>query len=235
MAGLKASSAKAVVLIDADLEHPPNLIKQMYEIWFNKKAKMIYAKCTDRTNQSFLKSKFSQIFYYISNLISDIKLESGVKDYRLMDRVVINELIKMNEYHRFSKMMFEWVGFETVCLEYSIQNSAIRNSNWNFLGLFKYAIDGIISFSTKPLRLAFWVGLIISLISGIYGLYIVFDTLIAGNDVKGYPSLVTIILFLGGIQLIVLGVIGEYLARIYEEVKKRPHYIIEETLDKDEK
>lgn len=232
LAGLSNAKGKAVVLMDADLQDPPNLIKQMYEIWYTKDAKIIYAKRNSRKGENYIKSKFSEAFYIISNFLSDVKIESGVRDFRLMDRVVVDELVKMDEYHRFSKMMFAWVGFERVCLEYEYEPRLAGKTSWSFWGLFNYAIEGIVSFSTKPLKLAFWVGLLISLISGIYGLYIVFDTLITGNDVKGYPSMLTIILFLGGIQLIFLGIMGQYIARIYEEVKKRPHYITEENTTK---
>lgn len=230
LAGLKFSKGKAVVLMDADLQDPPYLIEKMYEIWSKNQAKIIYAKRKDRTGESFMKSKFSEAFYKIANFLSDVKIESGVRDFRLMDRCVIDEIIKMDEYHRFSKMIFAWVGFKHVCLEYDYKPRVAGESAWSFWGLFKYAIEGIISFSTTPLKLAFIVGLIISLFSGFYGLYIIFDTLINGNDVKGYPSLVSIILFLGGVQLMFLGIFGQYLARVYEEVKKRPHYIVENTL-----
>lgn len=174
--------------MDADLQDPPYLIKQMYEIWFNNKAKIIYAKRKNRTGESYIKSKFSEAFYKISNFLSDVKIESGVRDFRLMDRSVVNEIIKMDEYHRFSKMIFAWVGFERICLEYDYEPRVAGKSAWSFWKLFKYAIEGIVSFSTTPLKIAFLIGLIISLISGFYGLYIVFDTLINGNDVKGYPS-----------------------------------------------
>ena len=231
LAGLEKSLGKAVVLMDADLQDPPYLIEQMYKIWINNGAKIIYAKRASRVGESYIKSRLSELFYKISNFLSDVKIESGVRDFRLMDRAVVDELVKMREYHRFSKMMFAWVGFSRVCLEYEYAPRVAGNTSWKFWGLFNYAIEGIVSFSTKPLKMAFWIGFIISAISGIYGIFIILNTLIFGNDVKGYPSLATIILFLGGIQLMFLGIFGQYVARIYEEVKHRPHFIIESEID----
>ncbi len=213
--------------MDADLQDPPYLIEQMYQIWYKDKAKIIYAKRKSRTGESFLKSQFSEMFYKISNFLSDVKIESGVRDFRLMDKAVVDEIVAMNEYHRFSKMMFAWVGFKRVGIEYDYEPRVAGETSWKFWGLFNYAIEGIVSFSTKPLKIAFWIGLFFSTLAGLYMLYIVFDALINGNDVKGYPSMISIMLFLGGVQLMFLGVFGQYIARIYEEVKKRPHYIIE--------
>lgn len=227
LAGLKKAKYDSAILIDADLQHPPYLIKQMYEIWYQNKADMVYAMRKSRGDEGVIKSFFSEVFYKISNIISDVKMRSGVSDFRLIDRKIVNTLINMNEYHRFSKAMFEWVGFNKIPLEYEYEKRVKGHSAWSKIRLFKYAIEGIISFSTMPLKLSFWLGLIISIISGFYGLYIIFDTLVNGNLVRGYPTIITIILFLGGIQLIFLGIIGLYIARIYEQVKTRPHYIIE--------
>ncbi len=231
LAGLKAARGKCTVLMDADLQDPPYLVEQMYQIYRQGKAKIIYAKRSDRKGESFLKAQLSEMFYKISNFLSDVKIESGVRDFRLMDAAVVRELVKMGEYHRFSKMMFAWVGFERARLEYDYQPRMAGTSGWNFAKLFNYAIEGLVSFSTRPIKLAFWVGLAISFASGLYGAFIVLSTLIWGNDVKGYASMVTIVLFLGGVQLVFLGVAGQYIARIYEEVKRRPHFIVEEEID----
>ncbi|EAK0826906.1 glycosyltransferase family 2 protein [Campylobacter fetus] len=230
LAGFRMAKNSGIVLIDADLQHPVYLIEKMYEIWYNNKADIIYAIRKDRKGESFLKSKLSEIFYKISNIISDVKLKPGVSDFRLMDKKVVDILVAMNEYHRFSKAMFEWVGFKKTALEYDYAPRISGKTSWSYMKLFKYAIEGMISFSTTPLKISFWIGLMISFISGAYGIFIVFDTIINGNTVKGYPSMLTIILFLGGIQLIFLGIIGQYIARIYEQVKDRPHYIVEEEI-----
>ena len=170
LAGLQKSIGKAVVLMDADLQDPPYLIEQMYKIWINNGAKIIYAKRASRVGESYIKSRLSELFYKISNFLSDVKIESGVRDFRLMDRAVVDELVKMREYHRFSKMMFACVGFSRVCLEYEYAPRVAGNTSWKFWGLFNYAIEGIVSFSTKPLKMAFWIWFIISAISGIYGI-----------------------------------------------------------------
>ncbi|MWV62984.1 glycosyltransferase [Helicobacter saguini] len=229
LAGLKQAKGEGVILLDADLQDPPNLIPQMINIWLdsNRDTKVIYARRTTRAGESKLRAFLSEQFYRVSNALSEVKIESGVRDFRLMDREVINSLLNMSEYHRFSKAMFAWVGFKRQCLEYEYIPHFKEASSWSFWKLFKYAIEGIVSFSTTPLRFAFIFGFMISLISLCYGLYRFIYTLLYGNLVPGYPSLIVLITFIGGIQLILLGVIGEYIARIYEQVKNRPIYILE--------
>ena len=229
LAGFKHANGDMVVLMDADLEHPPTLITQMVKGYLDG-YKIIYAKRTARPGTSFLKAKFSEAFYEIFNRISGVKIENGVTDYRLMDKSVVNELIKMNEYHRFSKSMFAWVGFKKKCLEFDHKPRTAGESSWSFWKLFNYAIEGFVSFSTTPLRLAFIIGFLASFLSFIYGSYIILKTLIFGVSVSGWATTIVLILFISGIQLIVLGVIGEYIARIYEQVKNRPHFIIEEII-----
>lgn len=229
LAGLRAAKGEAVVLVDADLQHPLELIPKMYKIW-QKGIKIIYTRRKSRDGESPIKRFLSESFYKISNLLSDVKMLSGVSDFRLMDRSVVNALLRMGEYHRFSKAMFEWVGFSKECIEYNYVARSAGVSGWNYVKLFNYAILGIISFSTMPLRIAFFVGLMLSVFSGFYGAFIIIDTISNGKNVPGYASLMTIILFLGGVQLIFLGIIGQYLAQIYEQSKNRPHYIIEEEI-----
>lgn len=212
------------------MQDPPELIFEMYKIWYTTDIKIVYARRKNRDGEGFIKSKLSDLFYKTSNFVSSVKIKSGVRDFRLMDIKIVKILIEMNEYHRFSKAMFEWVGFKKECLEYEYIPRVDGETSWNYIKLFNYAIEGIISFSTMPLKISFYLGIFISLLSGVYGFYIIFNTLINGNDVKGYPSLITIILFLGGVQLIFIGVIGQYVARIYEQNKNRPHYIIEEII-----
>ena len=224
-AGLKASSGDCIALIDADLQDPPTMLLEMYKKWQDKEADIIYARRISRAGESFIRAKLSEGFYILSNLISQVHLESGVRDFRLMDRQVVNALLSMSEYHRFSKAMFEWVGFKKIGLEYEYIPRTQGNSGWSFWKLFKYAIEGFISFSTMPLRVAFVLGFVMSALSLGYGCYAVISTLIFHNAVAGWTSLVAWIAFLGGVQLIILGVIGEYIARIYEQVKSRPHYI----------
>lgn len=224
-AGLQASKGDCVALIDADLQDPPTMLLEMYKKWQDNEADIIYARRISRAGESFIRAKLSEGFYVLSNLISSVHLESGVRDFRLMDRQVVNALLGMSEYHRFSKAMFEWVGFKKIGLEYEYIPRTQGNSGWSFWKLFKYAIEGFISFSTMPLRVAFVLGFVMSALSLGYGCYAVISTLIFHNAVAGWTSLVAWIAFLGGVQLIILGVIGEYIARIYEQVKSRPHYI----------
>lgn len=226
LAGLRHSHGDAIILIDADLQDPAELISQMLYHHFIEGKDIICVKRNDRSGDGIARRIFTHIFYKFHNLINTIKLDNGVRDFRLMSREVVDCILEMGEYHRFSKAIFEWVGFEKIYLEYSYIPREAGVSGWSFWKLFKYAIEGIVSFSTAPLRIAFIAGFFASLIALIYTIYILIDTLIFGNPVKGYPSLVCIILFLGGLQLIVLGIIGEYIARIYEQVKHRPHYFI---------
>lgn len=224
-AGLQASTGDCVAIIDADLQDPPSMLLEMFAKWQAKAADVVYAKRISRKGESFFRAKLSQGFYLLSNLISQVHLESGVRDFRLMDRQVVDALLSMSEYHRFSKAMFEWVGFKRLGLEYEYIPRVQGTSGWSFWKLFKYAIEGFISFSILPLRVAFVLGLMMSVLSVGYGCYAIISTLIFNNAVMGWTSLVAWIAFLGGVQLIILGVIGEYIARIYEQVKHRPLYI----------
>lgn len=231
LAGLEQAQGQGVVLLDADLQDPPSMIVDMVRIWLesSRQTKVIYARRTTRAGESKLRAALSEIFYKISNFISEVKIESGVRDFRLMDREVIEALLQMREYHRFSKAMFAWVGFKRECLEYEYIPHFKESSSWSFWKLFKYAIEGIVSFSTMPLRIAFVLGFFISVFAVCFGIYRIIDTILYGNAVAGYPSLIVIITFIGGIQLMLLGVIGEYIARIYEQVKMRPHFILNAT------
>lgn len=229
LAGLEQAQGQGVVLLDADLQDPPSMIIDMVRIWLesSRETKVIYARRTTRAGESRLRAALSEAFYKISNFISEVKIESGVRDFRLMDREVVEALVQMREYHRFSKAMFAWVGFKRECLEYEYIPHFKESSSWSFWKLFKYAIEGIISFSTMPLRIAFVLGFFISVFAVCFGVYRIIDTILYGNAVAGYPSLIVIITFIGGIQLMLLGVIGEYIARIYEQVKMRPHFILD--------
>lgn len=224
-AGLKESSGDCVVIMDADLQDPPSLLPKMFNLWLQNKADIVYARRTNRVGEGFVRSKLSESFYALHNYISSVNLESGVRDFRILDRQVVNALLQMGEYHRFSKAMFEWVGFKKMGLEYENIPRFHGNSGWSLWNLFKYSIEGFISFSTVPLRIAFIIGFIMSLFSLIYGLYAIISTLCFDNAVRGWTSIVALIVFIGGMQLIILGIIGEYIARIYEQVKHRPIYI----------
>ncbi|TLD83889.1 glycosyltransferase [Helicobacter sp. MIT 11-5569] len=231
LAGLQNSKGDAIVLIDADLQDPIELIFEMVQIYCSNKTDIVCVKRTNRKGESQIRAAFSEVFYKIAQLISEVRIQSGIRDFRLMSKEVVEAILSLKEYHRFSKAIFEWVGFKKVCLEYEYIPREAGISGWSFWKLFKYGIEGLVSFSTLPLRLAFIFGFIFSMVSFAYGAWIIIDTLIFGSDVKGYPSLMCAIIFLGGIQLMGLGIIGEYIARIYEQTKNRPHFIIKENYD----
>lgn len=229
LAGLRTSRTTLTCIMDCDLQHPPRLLIEMIDKYIksNETLKMITAKRRNRSGDSVLRTIFSEGFYKINNLISPVKLESGIGDFRLIHRDALDSILEINEYHRFSKAIFEFVGFKKEVIEYDYIDRESGNSKWNFLKLFVYAVEGIVSFSTIPLKIITLIGFVIFALSSIYGIYIIIDTILFGNDVKGYPSIVTLISFFGGLQIILLGIIGEYIARIYEQSKNRPHYFIE--------
>lgn len=229
LAGLRASRTTLTCIMDCDLQDPPQLLIEMIDKYIksNETLKIITAKRRNRSGDSVLRTIFSEGFYKINNLISPVKLESGVRDFRLIHRDALDSILEINEYHRFSKAIFEFVGFKKEVIEYDYIDRESGNSKWSFLKLFVYAVEGIVSFSTIPLKIITLIGFVIFALSSIYGIYIIIDTILFGNDVKGYPSIVTLISFFGGLQIILLGIIGEYIARIYEQSKNRPHYFIE--------
>ncbi len=229
LAGLKMSRADFVGIIDADLQHSPELIPEMLKAVADEGYDIAAARRVDRSGEAKLKSAFSRAFYKLINRISDAQIEEGAQDFRIMSRKVVNAIISMPEYNRFSKGIFSWVGFKTKWFEHENQKRVAGTTKWSFWKLFTYAVDGIIGFSTAPLKLSLIVGTFTSLIGFLYALYTIVKTLIFGPDVNGYPSLICAILIIGGLVLISLGITGEYIARMYMEVKNRPDYIINET------
>lgn len=225
-AGIDYSFGEVVIPIDADLQDPPELIEDMIKRWENG-YDVVLAKRVDRSTDSFLKRNTALLFYKIHNSISATNIPDNVGDYRLMSRKVVNSLKAMPENQRFMKGLFAWVGFNTAEVEYTRAARKSGGSKFNGWKLWNLALDGITSFSTLPIRIWLYLGFVISTLSLSYGLFIIFKTLILGVDVPGYASLLTSILFLGGIQLIGIGLIGEYIGRIYMESKKRPLYIVE--------
>ena len=225
-AGLDFSCGEVVIPIDADLQDPPELIKDMLTC-FQEGYDVVQAKRIDRSTDSFLKRNTAHFFYKIHNSISATTLPENVGDYRLMSRKVVNTLRAMPENQRFMKGLFAWVGFRTAEVEYTRATRKAGESKFNGWQLWNLALDGITSFSTLPIRIWLYLGFVISGFSLSYGFFIIFRTLFLGVDVPGYASLLTSILFLGGIQLIGIGLIGEYIGRIYMESKSRPLYIVE--------
>lgn len=227
-AGLKYSQADFVGILDADLQHSPDLIPEMLNA-LESGYDVAAARRCDRNGEAKIKSKFSDFFYKVINKISDVEIENGAQDFRIMKRKVVDALLSMPEYNRFSKGLFSWVGFNTKWFEHENRERAAGKTKWSFMKLTHYAIDGIIGFSTAPLKLALYVGSLTSIVGFIYAVYIVIKTLILGSDTPGFPSIMCILLILGGLILLSLGIIGEYLARLYLEVKNRPIFLINET------
>ena len=225
-AGLDYSTGDYIVLMDADLQDPPSLIPEMLK--YISKYDIVGTRRVTRKGEPFIRSFFARLFYKIANKITKIELVDGARDFRLMKREVVNAILDLKEYNRFSKGIFQWVGFETKWLEYENIERQKGESSWSFWELFKYSIEGIVSFTTAPLHIATITGIFFSIIAFLAIIVIVIKTLLFGEHVEGWPSTVSIILFLSGIQLFAAGIIGEYLAKIYLESKKRPIYIIKE-------
>jgi polyisoprenyl-phosphate glycosyltransferase len=225
-AGLDVCQGEVVIPIDVDLQDPPELIKDFIREYENG-YDVVVAKRIDRTSDSFAKKLSAAYFYKLHNKISQVTIPDNVGDYRLMSRKVITELQKLPENQRFMKGLFAWVGFKTAVVEYVRPPRKAGTTSFNGWKLWNFALDGITSFSTVPLRIWLYMGMIIAFLAFIYGSVIIVKTLIYGIDSPGYASLITIILFIGGIQLMGIGILGEYIGRIYMESKRRPAYIIE--------
>jgi polyisoprenyl-phosphate glycosyltransferase len=227
IAGLSYSKGDTVVLIDADLQHPPELIPVMIRHFYNGYDQVITKR--NRAGDSKTRTIFSRLYYKIVNKMVDVELEDGVGDFRLLSRRAVNALLSMKEYNRFSKGMFYWIGFKMKVIEYENQNRVSGTSKWSFKKLVHYGIDGIISFNNKPLRSILCLGFLMMVLGISYVLYSLIRVFAVGIDMPGYFTTISSILVMGGVQLISLGVIGEYIGRIYYEVKRRPHFIIDET------
>jgi len=226
-AGLDMSKGEVVVPIDVDLQDPPELILDFVKK-YEEGYDVVVGKRVDRTTDTNAKRISAELFYKMHNKISDIEIPHNVGDYRLMSRRVVEELKKLPETQRFMKGIFAWLGFKTAVVEYKRDERAAGNTSFNGWKLWNFALDGITSFSTVPLRIWLYIGMFLAFVSFIYGSWIILKTLIFGVDSPGYASMITVILFLGGIQLMGIGILGEYIGRIYLESKNRPVYIIED-------
>jgi glycosyltransferase involved in cell wall biosynthesis len=224
-AGLDNCKGDLIIPIDIDLQDPPELIPDMIQLW-EQGYNVVYATRIKREGETFLKKTTAYIFYKIMNKITNINIPRNTGDFRLIDRKVLESLKELRETHRFMKGLFSWVGFNQVSLPYVREKRFAGNTKFNYWKLWNFALEGITSFSTAPLKFATYFGFLVSLLSVIFAIYIVSKTLVYGSDVPGYPSIMVTILFLGGIQLITIGIIGEYIGRIYNEVKKRPLYFL---------
>ena len=225
-AGLDKARGEAAIPIDVDLQDPPELIKDLVAKW-REGYDVVLAKRADRTSDSFAKRVSADLFYKLNGKISNVDIPNNVGDFRLMSKRVVEALKQLPENQRFMKGLFAWVGFKTTVIEYAREKREAGQSSFNGWKLWNFALDGITSFSTLPLRIWLYIGALVSFLSFLYGSFIILKTLIFGVDLPGYASLAVIMLFLGGIQLIGIGILGEYIGRIYSESKRRPSYIIE--------
>ena len=228
-AGLEAAEGDYVTLMDADLQDPPALLRKMYDAIINEGYDSVGTRRVTRKGEPTIRSFFARMFYKIINKMSNIEMVDGARDYRLMKRQVVDSIISLKEYNRYSKGLFSFVGFDTKWIEYENVERVAGETKWSFWKLFKYAIEGITAFSTTPLIFSSIIGLIFCLVAFIAIIFIIVKTLIYGDPTAGWPSMACIIVFVSGIQLFTIGIIGQYLSKTYLEVKRRPIYIIKET------
>lgn len=233
LAGLKATTGDFVTVMDVDLQDPPGLFPQMYQK-IQEGYDIVGTRRSSRTGEPVIRSFFAKKFYQVINQISDTEMVDGARDFRLMTRQVVDAILELNEVNRFSKGIFSWVGFDTYYISFENRERSAGETSWNFWSLFKYSLEGIINFSEAPLTFATLIGLGSCIMSILAMIYFFLDNLVTQNPVPGWPSLVCIILFLGGLQLFCLGIVGKYIGKIFTEVKNRPNYIIKESYFKSE-
>lgn len=228
-AGFEKSSGDYVVMMDADLQDPPSLLPEMLEYIEKEGYDSVATRRVTRKGEPRIRSFFARSFYKIINKFSDVDIVDGTRDYRLMTKQMKDAILSMKENNRFTKGIFGWIGFKTKWLEYENVERVAGETKWNFWKLFKYSLEGIIAFSTAPLVLASLLGVLFCFLAFVMITFVIVKTLVFGDPVAGWPSLVCILFFIGGIQLFCIGVIGQYLSKTYLETKKRPIYILKET------
>ncbi|HFI0936994.1 TPA: glycosyltransferase family 2 protein [Streptococcus suis] len=228
LAGLENATGDLVTVMDVDLQDPPEMLVEMYNLIQNG-YDVVGTRRADRKGEPVIRSIFAKMFYKIINAVSDTEMVDGARDFRLMTRQVIDSILELNEVNRFSKGIFSWVGFNVTYLPYENRERVAGETSWNFWSLLRYSIEGFINFSDAPLNFSIWSGLISFCLSVLGILFVIIRKLTIGGSVTGWASLVSIILFIGGIQLLSLGIIGKYISKIFLETKKRPIYIIKES------
>ena len=228
-AGLQNSKGDYVVVMDADLQHPPAFIPQMYEYVLSGEYDCATTRRVSREGESKIRSWFSRKFYKVMNKISQTEIVDGAQDFRFMTRQMVDAILSMKEYNRFSKGIFSWVGFRTKYMPYENIERAAGNTTWSFKSLFKYSLEGIFAFSTAPLSISSFLGILSCIIAFIMIIIIVIKWLAFGDPVQGYTTTICVLLMMGGLQLFCIGILGQYLSKTYMESKKRPIYLIHET------
>lgn len=233
LAGFKAARGDYVAIMDADLQDPPSLLPLMYEKLLSGGCDCVATRRSNRMGEGFFRSFFSNLYYALINRFSDVKLVSGARDYRLMTRRVVDAVLSLPEHNRFTKGIYEWVGFRTEWISYPNVKRSAGRTKWSFFGLFLYAVEGLTAFSTVPLAIASVMGLLFCALSSLAIVFIIVRQLLYHNSAYGWSSMMCVIIFLSGLQLMCLGVIGQYLAKSYLETKRRPVYIIKEQSPRD--
>ncbi|EPM8172559.1 glycosyltransferase family 2 protein [Enterococcus hirae] len=228
-AGLQASTGDLVSVMDVDLQDPPDLLPKMIETIMQSDIDCVGTRRSTRDGEPPIRSFFAKKFYQLINKISDTEMVDGARDFRLMTRQMVDAILELTEYNRFSKGLFSWVGFKTKYISFENRERVAGETSWSFWKLFNYSIDGIVNFSDAPLTIASFVGALSCIGSGLAILFIILRALLYGDPTAGWPSMVSIFLFIGGIQLLCLGIIGKYIGKIFLETKQRPVYIIRET------
>ncbi len=228
-AGLNAAAGDYIATMDADMQDPPKLLPGMLSLLEEGTCDNVAARRTDRKGEPIVRSFFARRFYKLMRRLSQMEIADGARDYRLMSRQMVNSILAVGEYNRFSKGIFAWVGFETKWLEFENVERSAGETKWGFWKLVRYSFDGIINFSDTPIKLASYLGLFLTMLSFLAIAVEVIRALVFGDPVAGWPSLVCIITFIGGIQLFCMGIMGQYIAKTYMEVKRRPHYIVKES------
>ena len=234
-AGFCNAKGDYVAVMDADMQDPPALLPEMMKILESGEYDSVATRRADRKGEPKIRSWFARKFYKIITKISEADIVDGARDFRLMKREMVDAIVEMGEYNRFSKGIFGWIGFKTYWLPYENIERVAGETSWNFWKLFKYAIDGIINFSQAPLTISAWFGMIMTFVGFVSLLFIIIRKIAFGDPVAGWASLVCVIIFIGGIQLFCIGIMAQYISKMYLEVKKRPHYIIAETNDEETK
>lgn len=229
LAGLRAAKGDMVATMDADMQDPPELLPEMIGYVESGVYDNAATRRVTRKGEPVIRSFFARMFYRMMRHMTDIHIVDGARDYRVMSRQMVDSILSLQEYNRFSKGIFAWVGYETKWIEFENVERSAGETKWSFWKLLRYSIDGIVSFSDTPINMASWLGLILTGVSAIALIFIVLRALIFGDPVAGWPSTASIITFIGGVQLFVMGIMGQYISKTYMEVKRRPHYIVKET------
>lgn len=229
LAGLKNAKGDLVATMDADMQDPPELLPELIGYVESGEYDNAATRRVTRKGEPVIRSFFARTFYKMMRHMTDISIVDGARDYRVMSRAMVDSIVSLQEYNRFSKGIFAWVGYETKWVEFENVERSAGETKWNFWKLLRYSVEGIVSFSNTPIHLASYMGIALTGLSALALLFVVIRACLFGDEVAGWPSLVCIITFLGGVQLFVMGVMGQYISKTYLEVKKRPHYIIKDT------